>query len=80
MTDETLEVTAYAGYRGEEVPRAFSLHNKRIEVIGIAEAWIEEGTGNRARKRFFKVQGSDGCTHKFYYNEQVMAWFYVQHG
>jgi hypothetical protein len=78
MMDEILEVIAYSGYRGEEVPRAFSLRKKRIEVVEIMGTWIEEGLGNRARKRFFKVKGNDGHVHQIYYNEQALAWFYVQ--
>jgi len=78
IMDETLEVTAYCGYRGEEVPRTFSLHKKTIEVIEITDAWIEEDPGDRTRKRFFKVKGSDGHAHQIYYNEQASAWFYVR--
>jgi hypothetical protein len=78
MMDEILEVIAYSGYRGEEVPRAFSLHKKRIEVVEIMGTWIEEGLENRARKRFFTVKGNDGHAHQIYYNEQTLTWFYVQ--
>jgi hypothetical protein len=78
MMDEILEVIAYSGYRGEEVPRVFSLHKKRIEVVEIMDTWIVEGLENRARKRFFKVKGNDGNTHRIYYDEKALAWFYVQ--
>ena len=78
MMDEVLEVIAYCGYRGEEVPRTFSLHTKRIEVVEIIDAWIEESPGDRVRKRFFKVEGSDGHAHLIYYHEQATAWFYAQ--
>ncbi|HXY55360.1 MAG TPA: DUF6504 family protein [Nitrospirota bacterium] len=78
MMDEMIEVIAYAGYRGEEIPRTFSLHGKRTEVVEIASAWTEEDPGNRARKRFFKVRGSDGRAHQIYHDEQTSAWFYVQ--
>ncbi len=79
MLAETIEVIAYSGYRGEEVPRAFYLHGKRLDVVEITGAWTEEDPGNRVRKRFFKVKGSDGLAHQIYYNEQASAWFYVQH-
>jgi len=78
MMDEILEVIAYSGYRGEEVPRTFSLNKGRIEVIKVTNAWIEEDPGNRVRKRFFTVKGNDGHAHQIYYNEQASAWFYVQ--
>jgi len=32
-----IEVIAYSGYRGEETPRAFTLQDKRIEVVEILE-------------------------------------------
>lgn len=78
MMDEILEVIAYSGYRGEEVPRTFFLHEKRIEVVEVMRTWIEEGQGNRERKRFFRIKGSDGHTHQIYHSEQAMAWFYVR--
>lgn len=78
MIDEMLEVITYSGYRGEEVPRGFSLHEKRVEVVEILDTWIEEDFTNKVRKRFFKVKGKDGDTHQIYYNEKTLAWFYVQ--
>jgi hypothetical protein len=78
MVDEILEVITYSGYRGEEVPRGFSLHEKRVEVVEILDTWIEEDFANKVRKRFFKVKGKDRDTHQIYYDEKALAWFYVQ--
>lgn len=78
MIDEILEVVTYSGYRGEEVPREFSLHEKRVEVVEILNTWIEEDFANKVRKRFFKVKGKDRDTHQIYYNEKTLTWFYVQ--
>ena len=75
--NKKIEVIAYSGYRGEETPRTIILHDERIEVAGVLNRWIEEGSEDRARKRFFKIKGSDGNTHKIYYDEKVMEWFYV---
>ncbi len=76
MPDERIEVIAYSGYRDEETPRAFTLRDKRIEVVEIEERWIEEGFGERGRKRFFKVKGSDGAIHKIGYDEKTKEWYY----
>jgi hypothetical protein len=76
-SDEKIEVVAYSGYRGEETPRKMILHDERIEVVEILSSWMEEGLEDRTRKRFFKVKGSDGHSHKIYLDEKLMDWFYV---
>jgi len=75
MSEEKIRVIAYSGYRGEETPRAFMLGGRRIEVVEIQERWIEEGIGDRATKRFFKVKGSDGGIHKIFYDEKTGEWY-----
>ena len=77
MSEEKIEVIAYSGYRGEETPRTILLHGERIEVFEILRQWIEEKSGDRARKRFYQVKGSDGNLHMVYYDEKVMEWFYI---
>jgi hypothetical protein len=77
MPNEKIEVIAYSGYRGEETPRIIILHGKRIEVAGVLNRWIEEGSADRERKRFFNIKGSDGSTHKIYYDEKVTEWYFV---
>lgn len=77
MSEEKIEVIAYSGYRGEETPRTILLHGERIEVFEILRQWIEEKSGDRARKRFFQVKGSDGNLYMIYYDEKVMEWFYI---
>lgn len=75
MPDEKIEVIAYSGSRSEELPRSFILYGERIEVVAISDMWIEEEFKGRLRKRFFKVSGSDGYTHKIYCDEMKMEWF-----
>ena len=77
MFEEKIEVIAYSGYRGEETPRTIFLPDKKIEVLEILKRWVEEGAGDRERKRFFRVKGKDGFEHKIYYSEGSMEWFYV---
>lgn len=75
MPDERIKVIAYSGYRPEEIPRSFILHNEKIEIIEILDMWIEEGLHDRSRKRFFKVRGSDGFIYKIYLDEKTEEWF-----
>jgi hypothetical protein len=48
-----LRVECYAGYRGEEEPRAFTLGQRRFAVIEILDRWLDPGT------RHFKVRADD---------------------
>ena len=75
MSDKKIEVMAYSGYRGQETPRAFMLGGRRIEVVEIQERWIEEGIGDRATKRFFKVKGRDGGIYQIFYDEKTAEWY-----
>ena len=77
MSKEKIEVIAYSGYRGEETPRTILLHGERIEVSEILRQWIEEKSGDRARKRFYQVKGSDGNLYMIYYDEKAMEWFRI---
>ncbi len=72
-----LEVVAYSGYRGEETPRSFHLHSKRIDVIEVLEVRMEEDSEKRTRKRLFRIKGSDGSLHTLGYDEEAKEWFYV---
>ncbi len=75
MAKERVEVVAYSGYRGEEIPRAFKLRGMRVEVSEILSRWIEEGVSDRDTKRGFKVKGTDGIAYSLVYDEQTQEWF-----
>jgi hypothetical protein len=77
MPEEKIRVIAYSGYRGEETPRTILLHGERIEVFEILRQWIEEKSGDRARKRFYQVKGSDGNLYMIYFDEKAMEWFRI---
>jgi len=77
MPEEKIEVIAYSGYRGEETPRTIFLHGERIEVFEILNQWIEERSGDRARKRFYQIKGSDGNLYTIYFDEKTMEWFCI---
>jgi hypothetical protein len=67
-------VITYAGYRGEETPRAFFLDDVRIDVLSVIEARVEETEGTRVRLRRFVVAGSDGRTHTLVHDEELGIW------
>jgi hypothetical protein len=75
MTKEKVEVIAYSGYRGEEVPRVFHWRGMKVEVSEIRSRWIEEGRGDRDTKRGFKVTGTDGIVYCLIYDERTQEWF-----
>lgn len=51
-----LKVECYAGYRGEEEPRAFTMGERRCKVIEVLDRWLSPD------HRYFKVEADDGRT------------------
>ena len=49
-----IAVECYAGHRGEEEPRAFTLGTTRFEVQAIEDRWLHP------EHRYFKVRVEDG--------------------
>jgi hypothetical protein len=49
-----IAVECYAGYRGEQEPRAFTLGTTRFEVQAIEDRWLHP------EHRYFKVLVGDG--------------------
>jgi hypothetical protein len=61
VTDDAnipLEVECYAGYRGEETPRRFTLDDRTVEVVAVVERWREP------HRRGFRVRGDDGRAYR----------------
>ena len=77
MNAEQIDVISYSGNKGDERPVTFVLRGVRIDVVEIADRWIEEGSEDRVRKRFFRVKGSDGKIHRIYFDENVLVWYYA---
>jgi hypothetical protein len=75
MAREKVEVVAYSGYRGEEVPRVFKWRGTKVEVAEIRSRWIEQGTGDRDTKRKFRLTGTDGNEYCLVSDEQTHEWF-----
>jgi hypothetical protein len=76
MRTERIDVISYSGRKGDERPETFILRGLRIDVLEISSRWIEEGLKDRVRKRYFRVKGSDGNTHRIYYDEDKGEWYY----
>lgn len=49
----SLQVECYAGYRGEETPRRFTLGTRRIEVLEVVDQWLAPD------HRYFKLKCDD---------------------
>lgn len=52
-----IEVECYAGHRGEETPRRFSLGERSIEVAEVLDQWLAP------EHRYFKLRGQEGATY-----------------
>jgi hypothetical protein len=59
MTTESvfqITVECYAGYRGEETPRRFSLAERTVEVSDVLDRWLAPD------HRYFKIRTAEGDT------------------
>jgi len=50
----SLRVECYAGYRGEQTPRRFFLHDRCFEIEELLDCWLGPD------HRYFKVVAGDG--------------------
>lgn len=64
----SVTVECYAGHRGEQAPRRFTLAGCRINVAGVLDCWLEP------EHRYFKVRGDDGGTYVLRHDEGTGAW------
>lgn len=63
-----IQVECYAGYRGEQEPRAFSLGERRLQVVSLLDRWLAPA------HRYFKVAASDGNTYILRHDETREEW------
>lgn len=63
-----IKVECYAGYRGEQEPRAFVVGERRLDVVSIQDRWLAPD------HRYFKVTASDGDTWVLRYDEHTGEW------
>lgn len=50
----SVRVECYAGYRGEETPRRFYHHDRRVDVLNVEDRWLSPD------HRYFKLRTLDG--------------------
>ena len=67
-TAVTIQVDCYAGHRGEQTPRRFTVGQRRIEVVEVVEAWLAPD------HRYFKVVGDDGFTYLLRHDVEAHRW------
>jgi hypothetical protein len=63
-----LTVDCYAGHRGEETPRRFTLGPRTVRVTEVLDRWLAPG------HRYFKVQGDDGCSYVLRHDVATERW------
>jgi hypothetical protein len=63
-----VKVECYAGYRGEQEPRALEMDGNRVAVRSILDRWLSPD------HRYFKLSGSDGCEYILRYDESSRTW------
>ena len=63
-----LKVECYAGYRGEEIPRRFTLDHEEIEISIILQR------SRTPSHRIFKVLGSNGFVYLLSFHENNWQW------
>lgn len=64
----TVHVECYAGYRGDQEPRAFTVGARRLDVVSVEDRWAGPDY------RYFKVAASDGDTYILRHDEPADAW------
>lgn len=68
MPSSNVRVEAYAGYKGEETPRAFTVDGTRLEVQTVVDRWYTE------THSYFRVLASNGHRYVLRYEWDVMRW------
>jgi hypothetical protein len=68
MASNDVQVEAYAGYKGEETPRAFTVDGTRLEVRTVVDRWYTE------THSCFRVLASNGHRYVLRYEWDAMRW------
>ncbi len=74
MTHERIEVEAYAGYKGPEMPRVFLWKGRKLEVKKVKRTWYQEDTKG-TRYQFFRIQASDKKEYLISYSVREDTWY-----
>ncbi len=77
---EDIEVESYAGYKGEESPRAFIHLQKRYEIVEILDRWYEGSVDPKAlRHDYFRVKTKEGEVFLLRYTPRFQGWTLCRH-
>jgi hypothetical protein len=68
MMSLRIHVDAYAGFKANERPAAFTLDEEVYEIANVLDQWYEPAA------TYFKVQSTDGKTYLLRYDEQADEW------
>lgn len=68
QTTIKVQVSCYAGYRGEESPRRFTLWEHEHEVAEIIDQWLAP------EHRYFKVRAEDGAVYILRHDALSQEW------
>ncbi|HEY5627747.1 MAG TPA: hypothetical protein VIR79_07355 [Nitrospira sp.] len=68
MSIPHLTVEAYAGYKGEETPRALIIDGIRLCVVNIVDRWYSESHS------YFRIHASDGHRYVLRYHLDGEFW------
>lgn len=72
---EIVEVQCYAGYKGNETPRAFFRDGRTIRVAEVLDRWYEGGISRRAVPQdYFRVLTIEGEVVTLRYNRVFQRW------
>ena len=68
MDSPHLTVDAYAGYKGEETPRAFTLDGRKLHVSEVVDRWYSH------THSYFRVHASDGQRYVLRFDLDENCW------
>lgn len=68
MSESGFHVEAYAGYKGEETPRSFTVDETHHSVAEIIDRWYSE------THAYFKVRTTDGHRYVLRYDLDGLLW------
>lgn len=66
MTD--IKVECYAGYKGDQYPKRFTLGGQALEVLEIEDEWYSPSS------EYFRVQASDGNIYILCHDQEQDSW------
>lgn len=72
---EPIQVSSYAGTKGQETPRAFQSSGAgRLVVLEVLERWVQQDF-QRIQKEYFRILASDGKVYLIYRDRSLDLWF-----